>query len=177
MENVCLNTTPYMSGKAYVEHMLVCPYKTYERQCPKLINTIIKQCDIFVFQKQIKSALKKVNEKFIYMLTFTVDVKKQPMETKENIAEVENYIVKLLNSKSLKHIVKSHLVYEIGENGNHHWHAYAECTRCLKKDRFKTYMKRYGNIDISRNRSDNEETVLTYMSKSNTPTLIKNTVS
>lgn len=171
--SVCLDETPYMSGKAYVEHMLSCPYNEYSDPCPKLINSIIKNSDIALFSRQIKKAIQKINERFLYMLTFTVDLNKKKIETEGDIKEIEDYIIKLLLSKSLKHILRSHIVYEVGENGNHHWHVYAECSKCLKKDRFNTYIKKYGNIDISRNKTDNEETILSYMAKSNIPRCIK----
>lgn len=175
--NVCLNETPYMSGQQYVNHMLECPYKDYSNPCPKLINSIIKNSDIVLFSNQIRKAIKKINERYLYMLTFTVDLKKRKIETDDDITEIENYIIKLLRSKSLKHILRSHIVYEIGSSGNHHWHVYAECSSCLRKDRFNTYIKRYGNVDISRNKTDDEETIITYMSKSGTPVCIKSPTS
>lgn len=171
--SVCLDETPFMSGQSYVEHMLICPYKEYANPCPKLINSIVKNSDLFCFSQQIKRAINKINERYLYMLTFTVDLSKKTIETEDDIKEIEDYIIKLLRSKSLKHILRSHIVYEVGDNGNHHWHVYAECSKCLKKDRFKTYIKRYGNIDISRNKTDNEETILSYMAKSNIPRCIK----
>lgn len=172
--DVCLDETPFISGKAFVEHMQVCPYRgEYAKECPKMITSIIKNADLLIFQNQIKRAIRKLNEKFIYMLTFTVDLKKRTIETNEDIKEIEDYIIKLIRSKSLNHILKSHLVYEIGKNGNHHWHVYAECSKCLKKDRFKTYIKRYGNVDISRSKTDNQEHIMTYMNKDNSPKEIK----
>lgn len=171
--SICLEETPFTSGKAYVQHMLICPHKAYESACNKAIISLVRNSGCMLFQNQIKREIKKLNERFIYMLTFTIDTSKKTISTTDDIKQIEDYIIKLLNSKSLSHIIKSHLTYEIGKSGNHHWHVYAECSRCLKKDRFKTYIKKYGNVDISRSKTNNTEHIMKYINKTQSSKPVK----
>lgn len=170
--SVCDEETPFDSGEAFVEHLQICPNK-YPRGCNKLVVSQLYYAGLPSFHKQISKAIKKINEQYNYMLTFTVDLKKKSISTDDDIKEIEDYIIKLISSRSLNHIVKSHIVYEIGSNGNHHWHVYANCTKCLKKQRFQTYIKKYGNVDISRSKTNNTDEIINYMSKDGIPKVIK----
>lgn len=111
--------------------------------------------------KKIKE-YKKNNKEYYYLMTFTL---------RHNILcenEVETYIIKRLKRKALK-IVKAHIVKEYTKNNIAHWHVAVKSKKYISKDRFKYYTKLYGNIDISKNHSQNYDYIIEYISKSNIP--------
>ena len=69
-------------------------------------------------------------------------------------------------------IEKAHIVKEYTKKNVPHWHASVISKRYISKDRFESYIKRFGNVDISKNHSHQYENMTKYMSKSDTPKLI-----
>lgn len=104
------------------------------------------------------------SKKYVYLVTFT---KKD--ETDDSI--IEKYIINQFKRKPLK-ITEAHIVKELTKKGKSHWHVAVETEKPLKKDRFNYYIKKYGLIDISKNREQNIQTTLNYISKDNLPTKI-----
>ena len=100
---------------------------------------------------------------YIYMITFTL---KPSYDGPDE--EVELFIEAQAERKALN-IKKFVYVKEKTKKGVSHWHALVVTDKCLKKDRFNYYIKKYGNIDISRNKAQTDQEILNYLSKSGTP--------
>lgn len=161
MEIVCSDDRILLTGNDYYNHSLTCPLK-YPHTCHNLIDFILKKGEQG-YRDVVHEMNKHVKKEYHYLITFTLDPSKGPFETDL----VEKYICKLLTSKSLKLIVAD-VVYEIGASDNSHWHAYARSLTPLKKNRFSTYINRYGNVDISKSKSQDSSHILTYLNKENT---------
>lgn len=152
----------------------------------KLHHTLIKNSDtsccepyypvIMGYPDEVHAGIKQIlngSDPYMYMVTFTLDPSKVAYDDLKMIGKVEKYIHKILTSKSLSHIKDCKISYEIGKSDNPHWHVYANCDKCLKKDRFKVYIAKYGNVDISKSRTSNSESIDTYLSKQNPFLILK----
>ncbi len=106
----------------------------------------------------------KQNKKYYYMITFTLNDKSKD----EDPIKINKYIISRLQRPALK-IEKAHIVQELTQQDRPHWHASVISKKYISQDRFKYYTKQYGNIDISKNHSQNYKTMLTYISKSTIP--------
>lgn len=106
---------------------------------------------------------RKMNKDKIYLFTFTLSPKFHPVITEQLEYQVEKYIEAIVERK----LDITHLAYvkELHKSGRPHWHALVISKRILKKDRFITFIKKFGNIDISRNKAQKMETVIEYISK------------
>lgn len=105
------------------------------------------------------------SKKYVYLVTFT---KRNP---EDNDDVIEQYIVKQFKRKPLK-VTEAHIAKEQTKQGVSHWHVAVETERALKKDRFNYYLKKYGFVDINKNKEQNIETTLNYISKDILPTKI-----
>ncbi len=104
----------------------------------------------------------KVKQRYYYLITFTLNDDNKDIDP--NI--VSKYIISRLASSALQ-IEKAHLVQELTEQGRPHWHASVLAKKYISKDRFKYYVNKFGFVDISKNHSQNYETMLKYINKSN----------
>ena len=102
---------------------------------------------------------------YIYMLTFTIDPKKHPEITPE-ITDVIDDLIKSQASRTALKIKNYSYVKEFHKDGRPHWHALIVTYKALAKDRFNYYISKYGNIDISKNNSQQTDEIVNYMSKS-----------
>lgn len=100
---------------------------------------------------------------YLYMVTFTIDKKK----FKGIDDEVEAFIRRQATRKPLK-ITRFLLVKEYCKSGVAHWHALIKTIIPLKKDRFNYYISKFGRIDISKSKTNDEDEIINYMSKSGT---------
>lgn len=105
------------------------------------------------------------NKKYVYLCTFT----KKNAEDDDD--EIEKYIKKQFKRKPLK-VVEAYIVKEKTKADVSHWHVAVETEKPLKKDRFNYYIKKYGFIDISKNKEQNIDTTINYISKDILPTKI-----
>jgi len=120
------------------------------------------------FSAELKKQLKRGNQKeFIYMVTFTIDKKKVEDLSESKIDEIEYYISSQKNRKALN-LLKFSIVREQCKDGTPHWHALMISSKYLAKDRFNYYINKFGNIDISKNKSNCSQEIINYMSKSGT---------
>lgn len=110
--------------------------------------------------------------RYIYMLTLTLDPSRHPADTEELLSEIERKIEEIPSRRRALSIVKWAYAREHTAQGRAHWHICVESTHSLEKDNFKYFAQKYGNIDFSRNRAQNPETVLNYISKETQPTII-----
>ncbi len=117
------------------------------------------------FHNTLKLYLKKSdnkNKRYYYLITFTL--------SDDNIVDsklIKQYIISRLRGSALQ-IEKCHLVEELTQKGTPHWHASVISKKYISKDRFKYYVNKFGYIDISKNHSQNYDTMLKYITKSNT---------
>ncbi len=109
----------------------------------------------------------KKDKRYFYLITFTLSDEHKDY----NPIAVYKYITSRLRRSALQ-IEKAHLVQELTQSGTPHWHASIKSKKYISKDRFKYYEKNYGFTDISKNHSQNYETMLKYISKSNIPNQI-----
>lgn len=120
----------------------------------KYKNTMLSPEMLQYFKRRARE-----NRRYNYLITFTL----KPEVTDED--EVEAYIIKQLHRTPLQ-IIEAHLSKEYTKAGRAHWHVPVTTTTPLKKDRFNYYIKKYGNIDISKNKSTNNlEESLNYINK------------
>lgn len=116
----------------------------------------------------LSKALKERDLKsYRYMITFTLDPSKYPDVTETILHSVEEFIEGQGRRQGLS-IIHYAYVRESHQNGRPHWHASIITTKPLKKDRFNYYIKKYGNIDLSKSKSTNKWEALDYLSKSGT---------
>lgn len=96
----------------------------------------------------------KAPEQFKYMITFTVDPKKVPdLNSEEKQVLIEKYIEKIIFkvSDDRCYYAKEH------KDTNVHWHCIIYRNSALKsRDFVNFYKKKYGNVDISKSISANE---------------------
>lgn len=113
------------------------------------------------FHKEfVKYVTKKDLKKYRYLITFTL-----PEDHKHDEDEVEHYIVKQFQQRPVLQIEKAYMVKERTQKDIAHWHVAVCSTRCLKKDRFNYYIKKYGFVDISKSKAQHLEESLNYISK------------
>ncbi len=105
----------------------------------------------------------KINQRYYYLITFTLNEENKDIDPKL----VNQYIISRLAGSGLQ-IEKAHLVQEVTQQGRPHWHVAVIAKKYISKDRFKYYANKFGFIDISKNHSQNYDTMLKYISKSNT---------
>lgn len=113
------------------------------------------------FHRRLKAHLKKLQKKkYYYMLTFTL------RDSTQDEDEVELYIIKQSKRTALQ-IDEFHHVKEYTKKGVAHWHVAIVTTKPLKKDRFNYYIQKFGTLDISKNKAQNIDEMLNYMTKTN----------
>lgn len=103
---------------------------------------------------------------YTYMLTFTTDPSKWPEISPERESMIED-LVRQQGLRTGLGIKKYSYVKERHANGRAHFHSLIQTTKPLKKDRFTHYISRYGNIDISKSKAQQDANVINYMSKEN----------
>lgn len=118
------------------------------------------------FHKKMKSYYKNAKE-YRYLITFTISPKKFETITDSLEEEIEDFIESQSKRKALK-ITHFAYVRELHDNKRPHWHVSIKTSKCLKKDRFNYYIKKYGYIDFSKSKDTNEQESLDYLSKSGT---------
>lgn len=118
------------------------------------------------FHKAMTIILKK-RQPLMYMATFTL--KPTDTHTRE---ENEAFLRKQAERTTWGKIYKCHLVHELTKAGKDHWHMAFSTEKPMKNHDFKGWTPR-GHMKINKNRSNCYETIITYMSKSNTPEVLK----
>lgn len=103
---------------------------------------------------------------YYYLVTFTID----PKINTSSDDEIESYIKKQFTDRPSLKVLEAHIVKEFTQKGIAHWHVSCKTGKPLKKDRFHYYMRKYGQIDISKNRHKNLNDGLNYISECDTPT-------
>lgn len=116
--------------------------------------------------RQINAAIDAMRKEYMYLVTFTIDTKKY---TEKNYDEIKKYIIKQFQRKPLQ-VTKAQIVQEGNGKDKHiHWHVAVHTMTPLKKDRFHYYIKKYGNIDISKSKSNSYDELQNYISKEVVP--------
>lgn len=128
-----------------------------------IMNKYNTPYDLFRFNAEFKRQL----ENYMYMITFTL---KKGIK-KNMIDNAYPYIKKLI----LAHddISRAEIATEHCKDGSLHWHIACVSKKKIKKCYFNKYIKNYGFIDLSRNKTDNYSTIITYISKECIPTKLK----
>lgn len=131
------------------------------------ITPIIKRYNLFhKYFKQILSEYELVNKTFTYMLTFTMDQKKQDVDLPFVHNAIEEYIVKFAERREP---LRADLVCE-GTDKDHkhkHWHLGIETKKYIDFSNFlKYYRNLYGNVDVSKSWSNDYNNILKYINKS-----------
>lgn len=122
------------------------------------------------FHKSFTKYLKNTtSRRYYYMLTFTIDATKGNTEEFYSAAEK---IVKETAERSALQLLQFQYVKELTKKGIPHWHALVVTKKPLKKDRFNYYIKKFGNIDISKNRAQQSTEILNYISKISEPIVL-----
>ncbi len=103
-------------------------------------------------------------KRYFYMITFTLNDENKDQDEKK----IQKYIMSRVKRSAL-HVLKAHIVNEKTSKGTPHWHVAVESSKYISKDRFKYYTKQYGFVDISKNHSQNYETIMKYISKESKP--------
>ncbi len=117
------------------------------------------------FKKQLKSRDLK---RYIYMATFTIDPSKHPEVTPELTNEITDFIESQAKRTALR-LKKFTYVQEEHKDGRPHWHVLIETTKALKKDRFNHFIKKYGNLDLAKNKAQQTDEIMNYISKVGLP--------
>ncbi len=131
------------------------------------VTKVINKCLMKEFHKNfIKycNIKDKQNKRYYYLITFTLSDDHKDYDPKV----VNKYIISRLAGSGLQ-VEKAHLVQELTEQGRPHWHASVIAKKYISQDRFKYYVNKFGIVDISKNHSQNYDTMLKYISKSNIP--------
>lgn len=131
-----------------------------EGEFPDWVHDVIISSDYDAFKAAIKRISDRKHRRYLYMVTFTIDPKKFAGQEDE----VEDYILSQ-NDRSALRIIQFELVKERCKSGQAHWHALIETEKCLKTDRFNYYKSKYGNIDISKSKTNDEEEIKNYIYK------------
>lgn len=108
------------------------------------------------YKKQI---IYNIQKKYFYLITFTLDPSKKCTEK-----EAEAFIHAQAQRQALK-IKQFYVSKEKHKSGKPHWHVAIETLKPLKKDRFNYYIKKFGNIDLSRSKAQTISESLNYISK------------
>lgn len=104
-------------------------------------------------------------KKYYYLVTFTI----KP-EHNNKSDQIEDYIKQQFTNRPALGVLEAHIVKELTKSGISHWHVALITSKHLAKDRFQYYTQLWGNIDISKNHSQNLNDSINYLSKSGTPT-------
>lgn len=107
------------------------------------------------YKQQVKDL-----KRYFYMVTFTVDRKK----CKDPEEDIE-YCIELQGKRAALQIIKFEYVKEYTKNNVPHWHALVITKKPLAKDRFSHYIKKIGNIDISKSKSQYSQHIYDYIKK------------
>lgn len=105
---------------------------------------------------------------YYYLVTFTID----PKINTSTDDQIEAYIRSQFTNRPSLCIKEAHIVKEFTKKNVAHWHVSVKTTKPLKKDRFHYYARKYGQIDISKNKAQNLNDGLNYISKSEQPTAL-----
>lgn len=105
----------------------------------------------------------KDNKRYRYLVTFTLDPKKNELN-EELYKLVEDYIISLAGSIQYCPIHWA-FVREYTKAGVAHWHVSIVSKTIVKQSYFKYYITKYGNVDVSTSRKNEEEYSLNYMAK------------
>lgn len=114
------------------------------------------------YEKYLKQH--KPKKDYRYLVTFTLDTKKTLPE--DDV--VEGYIISQFVDRDALKVIEAHIVKEKTQQNISHWHVAVSTAKCLKKDRFNYYIKKYGNIDISGTKAQTLNEALNYINKDNT---------
>lgn len=98
-----------------------------------------------------------------YLITFTI---KEPENHDPD--KIEKYIKDQFLRSALQ-VNEAYMVRELTKKDVPHWHVACETTKYLPKDRFHYYTQKYGNIDISKTKSQTLKYAINYISKDNEP--------
>lgn len=118
------------------------------------------------FSKHLKNSTCR---RYIYMLTFTIDANKGKGE--EFYSAAEKIVIDTAERTALQ-LLQYQYVKEYTKQGIPHWHALVVTKKPLKKDRFNYYIKKFGNIDISKNKAQQSSEIINYMSKISEPIIL-----
>jgi hypothetical protein len=102
---------------------------------------------------------------YYYMLTLSVDPKKHPEDTPQFLALVEDRISNMHTRMSARGIVGLVYVREYTQAGRAHWHVAVRSEAPMESRHFSWYRKHVGNYTFSRNRTQNPQTMIDYLSK------------
>lgn len=132
------------------------------------LNRNLSVTQMYDFHETLVRAMKdrlNSNNHYVYLLTFTLDPKKQPHPLSSRAIESIESIIAAQGRRAALQVLKYSFVREYHKDGRPHWHALMVTKKCLRKDRFTPYLKKFGNIDISKSRSQQDGDVLNYMAK------------
>lgn len=107
-----------------------------------------------------KFANKKTHKHYYYLITFTLKGDINPADWDI----IEQFISSQATRPALR-IIEWHQSRELTKKGVAHWHCAVKSENIICKDRFNTYLKRYGNIDISPTKSKTLTEGLNYINK------------
>lgn len=105
------------------------------------------------------NSLKKLDKNYRYLITFTL---RESEPHSEDL--IQEYIIKQFKRKALK-IESAYITKEYTKNNVAHWHVACQSLKFISKDRFQHYIKKYGNIDISKTHSQTLKSAIEYISK------------
>lgn len=127
--------------------------------------------NLSVFTKQnIMEYLDTLDRKYYYyMCTFTLD----PVIKGDMILKAEKYIEDQFTGRPALRVAEAYIVKEMTAANREHWHVSVKTEVSLTKDRFNYYTRIYGNVDISKNKSQSLHDGLNYLSKDNPPKRLK----
>lgn len=120
------------------------------------------------FHEYFKKQLSR-GKRHYYMLTFTIDANKGDSE--EHYDEAEAYVASVASRSALQ-LLQYQYVREYTKKGIPHWHCLAVTTKPLKKDRFHYYKKKFGFVDISKNKAQQSSEIINYISKHSHPIVL-----
>lgn len=124
------------------------------------------------FHRLFVKALKKKDKKeHIYMATFTVDPSKFPTLSESEVDTIQSFIESQAQRTALK-LTQFQYVKELHKSGRPHWHALLVSEKPLKKDRFNHFIKKYGHLDLAKNKAQQTTEILNYISKISEPKVL-----
>lgn len=111
------------------------------------------------FLKTLQKVMKdREKKKYYYMLTFT-------LKEGSSSEKAHEYILRVPERKPLQ-VIRCDYVNEKTKKGVDHWHMSLITTKALKKDRFSYYEQKFGHLDISKNKAQQYDEMVEYMTKS-----------
>lgn len=115
----------------------------------------------YLTPKAFRQYFKEISEKnYYYLITFTL---KPGMESSSEKAE--QYIKAQFTNRPALGVQEAYISKEQTKKGVDHWHVSVRTSKSLAKNRFNYYTKIYGHIDISKNKCQNLEDSINYISK------------